>query len=191
MRYARGVLVENFVGAPVMVDAAGLCAASHRVRLFWQNFQSSEILYATLPSDLPHSPPLNLILHLHHVPTKSGHSDRHPISPQNQMGGERRVLQTIISYLGSNAFTFRDNGKPGEGMVCTTRTTSWEGPDVAEKACLMAYRAGKIETPGVTPDHRSLLLGEAMEGNTMRWLGAFLKGQPCVGLTTHPGGSRR
>ena len=46
---------------------------------------------------------------------------------------------------------------------------------MAEKVSLMAYRAGKIETPGVTPDQRSLLLGGAMEGNTMRWLGAFLK----------------
>ena len=91
-----GALVESFIGAPVMVDAAGLGAAAHIVRLFWQNFQRPEILHAALPSDLPPAPPLNLILHPYHIPTKPGHSDRNPFSPQNHVGGERRV---VVSYI--------------------------------------------------------------------------------------------
>ena len=42
-------------------------------------------------------------------------------------------MPTIVSYLGTNAFTFKYNGEHGEGMVFHT----WDGvrkePDVTEK----------------------------------------------------------
>ena len=59
-------------------------------------------------------------------------------------------MPTIVSYLCSNAFTFRDNGTPGEGMVYSTRMGMWEEPDVAEKEGLMGYEAGETETRSVT-----------------------------------------
>ena len=84
-------------------------------------------------------------------------------------------MPTIVSYLGSNAFKFKDNGEPGEGMVYSTRTGVWEEPDGSEKEGLMGYEAGETETPGVTCNQRAIHLDRAMEGNTMRWLGALMR----------------
>ena len=84
-------------------------------------------------------------------------------------------MSTIVSYLGSNAFKFKDNVEPGEGMVYSTRTGVWEERDVAEKEGLMGYEAGETATPGVTCNLRAIRLGRAMEGTTTRWLGALLR----------------
>ena len=64
-------LVQSFLGAPVLVDAADLGAAAHRVRLFWTNMMQPAILQAALPKLLLPSPPLSSILKPHHVPTKA------------------------------------------------------------------------------------------------------------------------
>lgn len=48
-------------------------------------------------------------------------------------------MPTIVSYLGSNAFTFKNNGALGEGMVYDTRAGVWEESDVEEKERLMGY----------------------------------------------------
>ena len=37
-------LVQSFLGAPVLIDAADLGAAAHRVRLFWKNMLQPTIL---------------------------------------------------------------------------------------------------------------------------------------------------
>ena len=37
-------LVQSFLGAPVLIDAADLGAAAHRVRLFWTNMLQPAIL---------------------------------------------------------------------------------------------------------------------------------------------------
>ena len=84
-------------------------------------------------------------------------------------------MPTIVSYLGSNAFKFKDNGEPGEGIIYSTRTSVWEEPDVAEKEGLMGFEEGETHTPGVTCIQRAIRLGRAMEGNTMRWLNALLR----------------
>ena len=37
-------MVESFLGAPIILDAAGLGSTAHRVRLFWTNWERSELL---------------------------------------------------------------------------------------------------------------------------------------------------
>lgn len=59
-------------------------------------------------------------------------------------------------------------------MVCNTRISVWEEPNVTGKEPLMGYVAGETETPGVTEEQRAIRLGRAMDGHTMRWLGALL-----------------
>ena len=49
-------LVQSFLGAPVIIDAADLGAAAHRVRLFWTNMLQPAVLQAALPQLL--IPPL-------------------------------------------------------------------------------------------------------------------------------------
>ena len=49
-------LVQSFLGAPILIDAADLGAAAHRVRLFWTNMLQPAILQAALPKLLLPSP---------------------------------------------------------------------------------------------------------------------------------------
>ena len=83
-------------------------------------------------------------------------------------------MPTIVSYLHSNAFRPKENGNPGEGEVFNTVSLEWEEPDAEEKEGLMGYSVGETAAPGVTDADRAIRLGRALEGNTMRWLGAFL-----------------
>ena len=57
-----GELVQAIIGAPVIVDAAHLGSAAHRVRLFWTNMLQPAILQQALLALLPPSPPLDTIL---------------------------------------------------------------------------------------------------------------------------------
>ena len=165
--------MQSFLGAPVIIDAADLGAAAHRVRLFWTNMLQPAILQAALPKLLLSSPPLSSILKTHHVPTTPWHSDRLPYATHKQ-GGARICMPTVVSYLRSNAFRPKENGNPGEGEVFNTNSLEWEEPDVEEKELLLGYATGDTATPGVTESGRAIRLGRALEGNTMRWLGAYL-----------------
>ena len=167
-------LVQSFLGAPILIDAADLGAASHRVRLFWTNMLQPAILQAALPKLLLPSPPLSSILKFHHVPTTPGHSDRLPFATHNEQGGARICMPTVVSYLRSNAFRPKENGNLGEGEVFNTISLEWEELDAEEKEMLLGYAAGDTSAPGVTETERAIRLGRALEGNTMRWLGAYL-----------------
>ena len=83
-------------------------------------------------------------------------------------------MPTVVSYLHSNAFRPKENGNPGEGEVFNTNSLEWEEPDAEEKEMLLGYVAGDTATEGVTESERAIRLGRALEGNTMRWLGAYL-----------------
>ena len=110
-------LVESFIGAPVIVDAADLGSAAHRVRLFWTNMLQPAVLQAALPTMIRPSPPLSFLLKQHHIPTRPGHTDRRPYARHNMAGGARLCIPTVVSYLHSNAFKTKENGAPGEGQV--------------------------------------------------------------------------
>ena len=97
-------LVQSFIDAPVIIDAADLSTAVHRVRLFWTNMLQPAILQAALPKFLLPSPPLSSILKNHHVPTTPRHSNRLPYATHNEQGGARICMPTVVSYLHSNAF---------------------------------------------------------------------------------------
>ena len=83
-------------------------------------------------------------------------------------------MPTVVSYLRSNAFRPKENGHSWEGEIFNTIRLKWEEPDVEEKEMLLGYAAGDTMAAGVTADERAIRLGRALEGNTMRWLEAFL-----------------
>ena len=83
-------------------------------------------------------------------------------------------MPTIVSFLGSNAFRTKDNGNPGEGEVYNTSTNTWEEPDIEEKEALMGYTKGTTRAPNVTDNQRAIRIGRALDGTTMRWLGAVI-----------------
>ena len=167
-------LVQAFIGAPVLVDSADLGSAAHRVRLFWSNILQPAILQAVLPTKISPFPSLASILHPFHIPTKPGHANRAPFALQNQLGGGRMCMPTVVSYLLSNAYRQKESGAPGEGQVYNTISRIWEEPDADEKEQLLGYTPGDTATLGVSDEDRAIRLGRALDGNTMRSLGAIL-----------------
>ena len=103
-----------------------------------------------------------------------GHSDKFPFALQNIEGGVRLCMPTVVSYLHSNAYRPKDNGTPGEGEVFKTDTNVWEEPDAEEKELLLGYTLGDTTAVGVSDEDRAVRLGRALDGTTMRWLGAIL-----------------
>ena len=97
-------VVEAFLGAPIVVDAAGTVSVSHRPRLFWQNFYSSEILQAAVPSDILPHPPVAAILHPFHLPTVPNFTPTSPFALLNRRGQPRITMPTVVSFARSHAF---------------------------------------------------------------------------------------
>ena len=83
-------------------------------------------------------------------------------------------MLTVVSYRHSNAFRPKENGNPGEGEVFNTISLEWEEPNAEEKEMLLQYAAGDTSAAGVTEAERAIRVGRALEGNTMRWLDAYL-----------------
>ena len=170
-------MIEAFIGAPVVIDVAGLGSAAHRVRLFWTNWISPEILHKAIPTDVKPCPPLKQILNVDH---QSGWPTKHPMSPfalHNRVGQERLVMPTIVSFPKSHAFRMQENGGPGEGQLWNKRTKKYEEPTLEEKKQLMGFKVGDTEGSLATRYQSTSRLGQAMNVKTMKWLGAFLYAQ--------------
>ena len=50
----------------------------------------------------------------------------------------------------------------------------WDEPSLKEREQLMGYEPDATKSAHVTIQQRAQRLGQAMDGNTMRWLGAYL-----------------
>ena len=116
------------------------------------------------------------------------------------MGKKRVCLPTIVSFPKSHAFRQHANGTPGEGQLWNKISKCWEEPTLEEKEQLMGYKVGSTNGGLATINQRTKRLGQAMEGNTMRWLGAFLHAsqlmqtvhlQPSEGIEVGGGFSKR
>ena len=110
-------LIESFLGAPVVIDAAGLGSAAHRVRLFWTNWCKPEILQEAIPKNLPPNPTLEHVLHDYLVPTTPSRVSTHPFTNHNKMGMKRVCMPTTVSYPKKFAYREQANGKLGEGQL--------------------------------------------------------------------------
>ena len=53
-------------------------------------------------------------------------------------------------------------------------TDEWEEPDAKEKERLPGYAAGDTASLGVSEEDRAIRIGRALDGSTMRELGAIL-----------------
>ena len=83
-------------------------------------------------------------------------------------------MPTLVSFLRSNAFRTKITGGPGEGEGFNKTAGVWEEPEVEEKEELMGYARGATATMNITENQRSIRIGRALDGITMRWLGAFI-----------------
>ena len=167
-------LIEAFIGAPIVVDAASLGSSAHRVRHYWTNFCEPQLLQNAMPTDIVPFPSLKTILDKDHISSRPTVASRWPFAPHNKVGNERLCLPTIVSYPGSYAFRRRVNGTPGEGQLWDKTIHNWIEPTLKEKEQLMGYRIDDTKGGLATDQERAERLGQAMDGNTIRWMGAFL-----------------
>ena len=149
-----------------MIDAAGLGSAAHRVRLFWINWISPEILQRAIPNDILPCPPLKQILNADREsgwPTKYA---RPPFVTHNKVGKARVVMPTIVSFSKSHAFRMQENGRPGEGQLWNTKC--FEEPTLEETEQLMAFQVGDTIGGLATRYQRSTRLRQGMDANTIK-----------------------
>ena len=119
-------------------------------------------------------PTLAEILHPHHETTVPGHLSVSPFAFHNRLGAARVCMPTIVSFPKSHAYRPKANGKPGEEQLWNKLLRRWEEPYLAEKVQMLGYRVGETASGLATPTQRVVRLGQAMDGNTMRWMGAFM-----------------
>ena len=167
-------LIQAFIGAPIIVDATGLGSVAHRVRHYWTNFCEPSLLQNAMPRDIAPFPSLTDILDTKHIASKPLVASRWPFVQHNIVGHPRFCLPTIVTYPGSFVFQRRVNGIPGEVMLWDEITHNWMEPTLREKEQLMGYRVDDTMGGLATEQERAERLGQAMDGNTSRWMGAFL-----------------
>ena len=83
-------------------------------------------------------------------------------------------MPTMVSYLHNNAFYLENYGQPGKGEVFNIIADIWDEHDAKEKECLRGLHRGDNAAPGITQAQRAIQLGQALDGTTMRCLGAYL-----------------
>ena len=66
------------------------------------------------------------------------------------------------------------NGTPGEGQLWDQVDHNWIEPTLKEKEQLMGYRVDDTRGGLATESERAARLGQAMDGNTLKWMGAYL-----------------
>ena len=126
-------MVEAYLGAPIVLDAAGLGSAAHRVWLFWTNWCRPEILQAAIPRDkIPH-PNLQQILHVDQESPMPNKTSISPFVKHNKLGKKIICMPTIASYPGSHAYRMQENGKPGEGQLWNKAMRRWDEPSLKER----------------------------------------------------------
>ena len=127
-----------------------------------------------MPTNLPPVPALHQILHKDHVTSAPLHAPIYPFASHNKIGKPRKCMPTIVSFPKSHAYRPRANGQPGEGQLWNKKMKRWDEPSLKEREQMMGYKSDATCAAHVTIQQRAERLGRAMDGNTMRWFGAFL-----------------
>ena len=127
-----------------------------------------------MPKDITPFPTLDTILHPDHDTHIPGHLPTALFAMHNRIGIARVCMPTIVSFPKSHAYRPKANGQPGEGQIWNKILRKWEEPSLSEKEQLLGYRVGETAGGLANPSQRAVRLGQAMDGNTMRWMRAFL-----------------
>ena len=129
---------------------------------------------ALVPVDYPLAS-LDVVLEDFHTPTPVVRSDGYPFRLVNMQGQPGRCMPTPVSYPRSRAFKQSPTtGQRGPGVVYNTITKEWEEPNIREREELMGMRQGDSEGLGVSYMESVARVGQAMDHNVMRWLGAIM-----------------
>lgn len=168
-------MVEAYLGLPIIIDAARVGSISHRVRHIWTNLTRPKVLQAAFPIDILPSPTLSDVLGTNIVATVPSVAPRYPFVPHNQVGKPRICMPTIVSYPNNHAYRFKESSAPGEGQYWNKDRRTWQEPTLAHMEQMLGYPIGFTDGGLATDTQRAVRLGHAVDGNTLRWFGAFLR----------------
>jgi site-specific DNA-cytosine methylase len=166
------------VETAVVIDAAKLGSAAHRVRAFWTNAAASRTLkqrYAQFDRTWVQNrkEAQDVIHNRRRVNTaQADDPDIRGFYRMNFKGEPIRVFPTLVSMAQSFAFWLHDDHQtPGKGMVYDPELRGWMKPTADERERIMGMEPGSMRAPpGVTEDQRRAAIGNAIDVRAYRWL---------------------
>ena len=165
--------IQEFVGALAVVDVVNTGGSAHRVRSLWTNMLPSAFLEGCVPQD-PQPPPLQGVLSEFHMPSPLYQDDAPPFALVNMRGKPKRVLPTLVSFARNHAFRPRWDGRRGVGELWNCQRGQWEEPNIRERERVMGFVEGDTWALGLSDGAQCELIGRAMDGHMMAWLGGLL-----------------
>lgn len=163
----KEALVINYqVGEPLVMDAVQVGSYAHRLRNFWTNLVSVEVLRAALLHTRRNPEAcLTDVLEPGHLLRPVLHSETPPLIPVNVPGQVRKVLPTLVTHANSHAFR-----GDGPGLVLDQFTQQWVEPTAVERERVMGFQDETTAAPTITKKQRRAALGRAMDMHSITWL---------------------
>ena len=171
-------LLEKYVrmmGRYIMLDAAKVGSAAHRVRNYWTNLCDPGEAQKLLNEFETPTMPLELVLPEGTQTLTPTKRDHYPQAVVNYAGHPRMALPTFTSRPRSRAFRYAEDeqGKrltdkdgnhiPTAGMVKDKKAKEWREPYSQEKATIMGHDPTIFEGSSMAEDGRTSLIGLAWD----------------------------
>jgi site-specific DNA-cytosine methylase len=168
------------IDTAVVVDAAKLGSAAHRVRAFWTNDAPSSILkqrYGQFDQEWVHDrKEAQDILRNGRKVNLAPADDRDITSyyRMNYVGEPIRAFPTLVATAQSFAFRRQEGGphlgRPGPGMIYDPELHEWMEPTADERELIMGMLLRSTRAPGIGEDQRRAAIGSAINVRAYRWL---------------------
>ena len=170
-------LIREYLGPEVVLDAAKLGGASHRVRAFWTNLMPTSFLQDIYDHMDPIPPkPLREILTFGFVPQPAFTTDStsarrlekgyFPINVQRQ---PLKVFPTLVATPDSDAYKFDERGVPAQGMVHNNTGLQNARPlNATERARILGLP--EDITDDIVDPYYIQMTGNSFDVHTVRWI---------------------
>jgi site-specific DNA-cytosine methylase len=164
----------------VVVDAAKLGSAAHRVRAFWTNAAPSRTLkqrYGQFDREGVHDRKEAQDILRNGRKVNLAPADDPDITGHYRMnyaGEPIRAFPTLVATAQSFAFRQQEGrphpGRPGPGMIYDPELRGWMEPTADERELIMGMLPGSTRAPGIGEDQRRAAIGSAIDVRAYRWL---------------------
>jgi site-specific DNA-cytosine methylase len=168
------------VDMAIVINAAKLGSAAHRVRAFWTNAAPSRTLkqrYAQFDREWVNDrkEAQDVLRNGRRVNTApSDDPDIKGYYRMNFEGEPIRVFRMLVSTPQSFAFRRQEGGpipgRPGPGMVYDPEMRGWMEPTADERELIMGLLPGSTRAPGAGEDQRRAAIGSAIDVRAYSWL---------------------
>jgi site-specific DNA-cytosine methylase len=164
----------------VVVDAAKLGSAAHRVRAFWNNAAPSMTLkqrYGQFDREWVHDRKEAQDILRNGRKVNLAPEDDPDITGyyrMNYAGKPIRAFPTLVAMAQSFAFRRQEGGphpgRPGPDMIYDPELRAWMEPTIDERELIMGMLPGSTRAPGIGEDQRRAAIGSAIDVRAYRWL---------------------